>query len=194
MISCEECQKKMVAVFDNEGCEGDEELTKAHLKDCPACQTFREDMLKLRQQFTSVKVPTIPKTVEKELMQVVRTDSLRPDNRLDDNRAQNLPLLLRFPRLVRAAGLAASFLIIVSLLTCYMLTKKVSDLNDRLEASGQELATVRQELAVAKAAKELEENRDREQKAITALYLRMAELESRFEKYSSPRNAFFQTE
>jgi len=92
------------------------------------------------------------------------------------------------------AGLAGLLLLIISWLACFMLAKEVSNLRLLLETSRQELAAANQELAVAKAEKQLEENREREQKAITALYLRMAELESRFEKYSSPRNAFFQTE
>jgi uncharacterized protein HemX len=193
MISCEECQKKLVAVFDNEDCKGDKQLIDAHLRDCPACRAFREDIIKLRQQFVSIDVPDLP-GIQKELMQVIQADSLQWEKKPGDNRAKNLPLLLRFPRLAWAAGWAALFFIIVSWLACYMLTQKVSDLNVRLEASRQELAAVRHDLVVAQAAKKHEEDRQREQKAITALYLRMAELESRFEQYSSPRNAFLQTD
>jgi len=56
------------------------------------------------------------------------------------------------------------------------------------------LALAQQDLAVARAEKQLEEDRQREQKAITALYLRMAELEERVDRFSSPRTAFFPTE
>jgi hypothetical protein len=37
---------------------------------------------------------------------------------------------------------------------------------------------------------QLEEDREREQKAISALYFRMQELEDRFDQYSSPRTTF----
>lgn len=194
MISCEQCQKKLVAIFDNEGCDGDEELVNGHLKDCPTCRAFREDMVRLRQQFTSVAVPSLPKAVEKQLMQVIRADSLRRKNRYHPNESKKQMQLLRLPRVAWIAGLAGLLLLIVSWLACYELGKEVSGLRGRLEASGQELAAVRQELAVAQEAKQLEENRDKEQKAITALYLRMAELESRVEQYSSPRTTFLPTE
>lgn len=194
MISCEQCQKKLVAIFDNEGCKGDEELTNAHLRDCPSCRAFREDMVSLRQRFTSSAVPGLPEAVERQLMQAVRAGSLRRENRLDYNESKHWPLLLRLPRAAWIAGLAGLFLLIVSWLACFTLSKEISDLRGRLETSGQELASVRHDLAVAQAAKQLEESRDREQKAITALYLRMVELESRVEQYSSARTTFLQTE
>jgi hypothetical protein len=190
MISCEECQKKLVAVFDNEGCEGDEELTKAHLRDCPACRAFREDMTRFRQLFGSVDVPALPRMMGKELVKIVQVDSLRRENRPCDNRAKNPPFLPRFPRLVLAASLAALFLIIVSLLACYMLSQKVSELKGQLETSQRELAAVRQDLALAQATKKREEDRQKEQKAISALYFRMQELEDRFNRYSSLRATF----
>jgi len=74
MISCEECQKKLVAIFDNEGCDGDEELTNAHLRDCPACRAFQEDMVKIRQQFVSVPVPSLSPTVAQELIPAAQAD------------------------------------------------------------------------------------------------------------------------
>ena len=188
MISCEQCQKKLVVIFDNEGCDGDEELTNAHLKDCSSCRAFREDMVRLRQQFTSAVVPGLPKAAEKQLMQIIRADSLRRENR-----SKHQPLLLRRPRVAWIAGLAG-LLLVVSWLACYTLVKKVSDLKCRLETSRQELAAVRHDLAVAQAAKQLEEDREREQKAISALYFRMREIEERFDRYSSPRTTFLPAE
>lgn len=186
MISCEQCQKKLVAIFDNEGREDDEKLTKAHLRDCPACRVFREDMIRLRQQFVSVNVPELSRTMEKELMQVVQADSLRQENRPAGNRAKNQPLLLNFPKLAWTVGLTALFLIVVSWLVCYSLAKEVSDLKSQLGSSRQELAAVRQELMVAQSAMQREEDRRKEQKAISALYFRMQELEERFDRFSSP--------
>ena len=190
MISCEECQKKMVAILDNEGCDGDEELTNAHLKDCPACQAFREDMARIRKRFISAAVPYSTKAAGKQLMQIVRADSLRRENRLDDNESKCRPVLLRLPRAAWITGLAGLLLLVVSWLACYTLGKEVSDLRGRLETSRRELAAVRQDMAVAQAAKQLEESREKEQKAISALYFRMRELEERFDRYSSPRTTF----
>ena len=194
MISCEQCRKKLVAIFDNEGCDGDEELTNAHLKDCPSCRAFCEDMVRIRKRFISAAVPGLPKAVEKELMQAVQADSLRRENQLDDNRSKHRPLLLRLPRAAWITGLAGLLLFVVSLLACYTLGKEVSDLKGRLETSRQELAAVRHDLAVVQAAKQLEESREKEQKAISALYFRMRELEERFDRYSSPRTTFLPAE
>ncbi len=49
---------------------------------------------------------------------------------------------------------------------------------------------VEQDLAVAQAEQQLREDRNKEQKAIRALYLRMAELEEQVEYYASPRMTF----
>jgi len=194
MISCEQCQEKLVAIFDNESCDGNEELTNAHLKDCSVCRAFREDMVRIRKQFTSAAVPYSPNAAKKQLMQTVRADSLRRENRFDDNRSKHRRLLLRLPRAAWITGLAGLLFLVVSLLACYTLGKEVSDLRGRLETSRQELAAVRHEMAVAQAAKQLEEDRDREQKAISALYFRMRELEERFDRYSSPRTTFLPAE
>lgn len=174
-----------MTIFDNEGCDSDEELTNAHLKDCPACRAFRDDMLRLRKRFVSVSVPGLPKAAEKQLMQAVRADSLRGENRL-----KHQPRLLRLPRVAWVAGLAGLLLLVVSWLACYTLGKEVSNLRGRLETSRQELAAVRHDLAIAQAAKQLEDAREKEQKAISALYFRMRELEERFDRYSSPGTTF----
>jgi hypothetical protein len=194
MISCEQCQKKLVAILDNEGCDGDEELTNAHLKDCPACRAFREDMVRIRKRFTSAAVPYSSKAAGKQLMQIVRADSLRRENRLDDNDSKRRSVLLRLPRAAWITGLAGLLLLIVSLLTCYSLANKVSDLKGRLQTSQQELTAVRQDMAVAQAAKQLEDDREKEQKAISALYFRMRELEERFDRYSSAGTTFLPAE
>ena len=187
MISCDECQKKIVAVFDNEGNKEDEELVSVHLKGCSACRVFQEDMVRLRQQFVSVGVPSLSLAVEKELMQVAQADSLRSKRLGRDKSVSRQPLLLRFPRLTWAASLAGLFLIVISWLACFNLAGKVRVLR-------QELQIARQDIAVAQAEKQLKEDRKREQKAITALYLRMAELEERVEHFSSPRTTFLPTE
>ncbi len=190
MISCEQCQKKLVAIYDNEDCKGDVELTNAHLKDCPACRAFREDMVRIRKRFVSTTVPSLSKNVEKQLIQTVRVDSLRGENRHHANELKHRPVLLRLPKIAWITGIAGLFLLIVSWLACFTLVKEVSNLRDRLETSRQELAAVRQDLAVAQATMQLEEDREREQKAISALYFRMRELEDRFDLYSSPRTTF----
>jgi uncharacterized protein YhaN len=194
MISCDECQKKLVAIFDNEAGKEDEQLISSHLKDCPECQAFYQDMVRLRQEFVSVPMPSLSPAVGQELIRIAQADSLRSNHRGHDQNKSRQPLLLRFPRVVWVSGLAAAALVVSSWLACYALTKRVVDLKQQLQTSRNELAVARQDLAVARAEKQREEDRQREQKAITALYLRMAELEERVDRFSSPTATFFPAE
>ncbi|MHC4508449.1 MAG: hypothetical protein ACYTAO_05750 [Planctomycetota bacterium] len=187
MISCDECQRKLVALFDNEAGKDDEKLIDAHLKDCCECRVFRQDMVRLRQRFGSITIPGLPASIREEIMQLAQADSRRSENRRPDEGAQRRPLLLRFPRLVWAAGLAALFLIATSWVVSFSLAQKV-------EALGQELETSRREIALAREKEQLEEAQERQQKAISALYFRMQELEQRVDRSASPRSAFFPAE
>jgi len=110
MISCDECQKKLVAAFDNEAGKEDEQLISSHLKDCRECRAFYQDMVRLRQQFVSVPMPSLSPAVGQELMRIAQADSLHSSRRGHDESRSRQPLLLRFPRLIWAGGLAAALL------------------------------------------------------------------------------------
>ena len=187
MISCDECQKRIAAVFDNEGGNEDEKLIEVHLRDCPECRAFREDMVKLRQRFVSASVPSQPASIRREVLQSAQADSTRRENRRWDKGAEHQPLLFRFPRLVWAAGLAALFLIAASWVVSFNLAQKVETLK-------QELETSRRQVALAKEKEQLEQAQDRQQKAISALYFRMQELEQRVDRSGPPRPASFPVE
>ncbi len=188
MISCDEYQKKMVAVLDNEGSEEDERLLSAHLADCPECRAFYDGMVSTRQLFSIAAATKATLTIGQDFMRTVEADALRSKKLSGKKPLRSRALFWdKLPRLVCAGGLAAALLVIVSWLACYSLTKEVADLKGQLQVA-------QQHLAVAQAEKQLEEDREREQKAITALYLRMAELEERVDRFSSPRTAFFPTE
>ncbi len=195
MISCDEYQKKMVAVLDNEGSEEDERLLSAHLKDCPECRAFYDGMVSTKQLFSIATATKATVTIGQDFMRTVEADALRSKKLSGKKPIRSRPLFWdKLPRVAWAGGLAAALLVIVSWLACYSLTKEVADLKGQLQDAQQHLALAQQDLAVARAEKQLEEDRQREQKAITALYLRMAELEERVERFSSPRTAFFPTE
>lgn len=187
MISCDDYQKKIVAVFDNESSDDDKELIDIHLKDCPECRSFLEDMVRIRQQFVSVPMPSLSPTVTQELMQAAQTGSWQRESRKDNNGQQRLPLLVKFPRLAWTGGLAALFLIAASWMVSFSLARKV-------EALTQELETSRREIARAREKEQLEEAQERQQKAISALYFLMAELEDRVEIVSPPRMISLPTE
>jgi len=188
MISCDEYQKKMVAVLDNEGSEEDERLLSAHLADCPECRAFYDGMVSTRQLFSIATATKAAVTIGKDFLRTVEADALRSKKLSGKKHIRSSALFWdKLPRLAWAGGLAAALLVIVSWLACYSLTKEVADLKGQLQVA-------QQHLAVARAEKQLEEDRQREQKAITALYLRMAELEERVERFSSPRTVFLPTE
>ncbi len=188
MISCDEYQKKMVAVLDNEGSEEDERLLSAHLKDCPECRAFYDGMVSTRQLFSIATATKATVTIGQDFLRTVEADALRSKKLSGKKPIRSRALFWhKLPRLAWAGGLAAALLVIVSWLACYSLTKEVADLKGQLQDA-------QQHLAVAQEEKQFEEDKEREQKAITALYLRMAELEERVERFSSPRTAFFPTE
>jgi len=188
MISCDEYQKKMVAVLDNEGSEEDERLLSAHLKDCPECRAFYDGMVSTRQLFSIATATKATVTIGQDFLRTVEADALRSKKFSGKKPIRSRALFWhKLPRVAWAGGLAAALLVIVSWLACYALTKEVADLKGQLH-------TAQQHLAVAQEEKQLEEDRQREQKAITALYLRMAELEERVERFSSPRTTFLPAE
>ena len=183
MISCDDCQRRLVAVLDKEGAGDDEKLISVHLKDCPQCRAFQEDIVKLRQRFVSVVVPDLPALVRQEVMQVAHADSFRRENQQRDKGAERQPIMLRFPRLTWAGGLAAVFLIAASWLVSFNLARKV-------EALKQELETSRQELALAREKEQFKEAQERQQKAISELRIRVKELEGQVQRAISPRMAW----
>ena len=194
MISCDECQKKMTAVFDNEAGEVDESLISAHIEDCPECQAFRAHMVKIRQALVSAPVPAVSFELPQECMRAVEANSDKSREPGFEERADYGRLVVRLRRLAWVGGLAASFLVVVSWLACLLLAGRVLDLKHKLQAAQQDLVLAEQDVAVARAEGQSEKDRVREQKAITALYLRMAELERRVDRSDSPRSAFFPAE
>jgi anti-sigma factor RsiW len=183
MISCDECQQKIAAVFDNEASEGDENLISAHIEDCPECQEFRTEIIKIRQALASAAVPAVSLEFQHERMQGAGAAGMKnkqPGFRERTN-YERLPVRLR--RLAWAGGLAASFLIVVSLLACFTMAGKVNDLKQKLQIAQQDLAVVNVE-------KQLAEAQERQEKNTLALYLRMQELEERFGKGQSGRPVF----
>jgi anti-sigma factor RsiW len=188
MISCDECQEKIVAVFDNEGSQGDRELTSAHLKDCPECRAFHQEMVKVRQLYSVATAARAPVTIGEDFMRTVEADAVRSSKvSREKHRTGRAVFFGKLPRVASAAGVAAMFLIAASWLVCFILAREVGDLR-------HELASTRQVVAAAQAERQLKEAREREQKAIAALLFRTQELEERIDRLSSPRTTFLPAE
>ena len=149
MIPCDECQKKMVAVLDNESGESDESLISEHVEDCPECQAFHIDMIRLRQALVSDPVPSVSLVFSPEStkgLEAIEDNDQRPNSK-EETMAEHLSL--RFRRLAWIGGLAATFLIISSWVVSFVLSGKVADLRGELELARQEIALAQQDVAVA---------------------------------------------
>lgn len=188
MISCGQCQEKIVAVFDNEGSQDDRELTSAHLKDCPQCRAFHQDMVKVRQLYFVATAAGEPATIGQDFMRTVEADARRSKKLSCEKHTRGRALFFgKLPRLAWAAGAAAVFLIAASWLLSFSLAREIGDMR-------QELHAARQEVAAAQAERQLKEAQEREQKAIAALFFRMQELEERVDRFSSPRTTLLPAE
>ena len=183
MISCDECQQKIAAVFDNEAAEGDENLISAHIENCPECQAFRAEIVKIRQALVSAAVPAVSLEFQHERMQGAGTAGMKNKKPGFREIANYERPAVRFRRLAWAGGLAASFLIVVSWLACFVLAGRIHDLKQQLQVAQHDLAVVNVE-------KQLVEAQERQEKTTLALYLRMQELEERFDRGQSGRPVF----
>jgi hypothetical protein len=149
MISCEDCQQKIVLRFDNEAHEGDDRLIAVHLQSCPGCRAFHADMAKLRQALVSAPVPAVSLELPKDRMQNFDAKGLRNTGPDIEKRAGNEGLEVGFRRWAWAAGLAAGLLIVVSGLGCFVLSGKVTDLKHELKLARRDIALAQQEIAMA---------------------------------------------
>ncbi len=181
MISCDEYQKKMVAVLDNEGSEEDEKLLSAHLADCPECRAFYDGMVSTRQLFSIATATKATVTIGQDFLRTVEADALRSKKLSGKKHIRSRALFWnKLPRVAWAGGLAAALLVIVSWLACYSLTKEVADLKGQLQDA-------QQHLAVAQAQRQAKETQDKQQKAISELHVRAKELEGHVQRGISLR-------
>jgi hypothetical protein len=190
MISCDECQKKMVALFDNEGSEGHDALMSTHLKDCPECRAFRDDMVEIRRAFVSAPVPSPPAAMAQEVMSQTAAERPQTGTSHPKKTGRYQPWRRRFLRLAWASALMGLSSIVLSRLIYLNGAREVAHLRSELQVAQRDLAMFRAE----KQLREVEETQEKEQRAITALYLRMGELERRLDRDYSPRTAFLPTE
>ena len=188
MISCDDYQNKVVAVLDNESSEQDEKLLSTHLAECPACRAFYAEAMRTRQLFSIATATKPAVTIGRQFMRTVEADAQQGQNRSGPPQTSSQTRFkMDSRRLLMAGGLAAVVLVAVSWLACYVMSREVAQLRSQLQGA-------QQDLAVARAEEQRKEDRVREQRAITALYVRMAELERRVERFPSRGTAFLPTE
>jgi hypothetical protein len=94
------------------------------------------------------------------------------------------PLFVRFPRLTWACCLAGLFLIVISWLVSFVLTRE----NRMLR---QDLQFARQEIAVLNRQQQNEESQDSQQRVVSSLQLGVQDLEDQMLRCKSPRMVYY---
>ena len=179
MTSCDEYQARIVALFDNEAGNEDLRLVAGHLHDCPACRAFYLDLVAIRRAGVTAPMPSLSSTARQKVLDGITVDQTAPTRSCAKDRSG----LLRFGWLERWAAV----LVIGSLLiTCFVLGRTAKDLRLKLGAAEGEVAAIHEQA-------KLTESQERQQKAISALYFRMAELEERIDRVSPSQRASFPT-
>ena len=168
MTSCDEYQARIVALFDNEASDEDLRLAAAHLQDCPACRAFCLDLIGIRRTVTTAPAPSMSPAAREAVFDGVKA---RRSRRVMDARVKNPPYR-------RAAVLVIGLLSIA----CVVLAMTAKNLRTRLGAAEQHVAAIHEQARLA-------ESEERQQKAISALYFRMAELEDRVNHSAWPERA-----
>jgi len=176
MTSCDECQMRIVALFGNEAEDEDLRLAAGHLQDCLECRAFCLDMVGIRRALASASMPSLSPGARQAVLNGVKADeSYREQHAKSGKRLWTIGRLGRW----------AAVLVIGLLLTlCAALSREATDLRDKLQAAERKVALIREE----DQAKEAQE---KQQKAISALYFRMAELEERVNRVSPSQRAAF---
>lgn len=179
MTSCDKWQAGIVALFDNEANEEVLAELSAHLAACSECRAFCLYLIGIRRTLTSAPIPSLSPTARQEVLEDIKTDQR--------DRKEAHPRAAERSHSIGRLGRWAAVLAIGALsVTCLTLNRAARDLRDKLGAAEQQVAAMH-------AQAERAESEERQQKAISALYFRMAELEERVGRFSPSRRASFPT-
>ncbi len=170
MTSCAEYQTRIVALFDSEAGDADLRLAAGHLQDCRECRAFHLDLVAIRRAGAAAPVPSLSPTARQAVLDSIKADPAAPTGLCAKDRS----VPFRFGRL---AHWAAVLVIGSMLITCFVLGRTAKDLQLKLRATEQQVAAIHEKAKLA-------ESQERQQKAISALYFRMAELEERVNRGS----------
>jgi anti-sigma factor RsiW len=175
MTSCDKYQARIVALLDNEA--GDEDLQSAagHLRDCAECRAFCRELIGIRRALVSASLPSLSLATRQALLAEVRDD---PSGH-GESRANEGARFLQAGTLMRWAAVLVIGLLSIA---CFALGRTAKDLRARLGAAEQQVVAIHEQAKLA-------ESEERQQKAISALYFRMAELEERVSRPSRPEKA-----
>jgi anti-sigma factor RsiW len=175
MTPCDEYQARIVALLDNEAGDEDLRLAAGHLQDCPECRAFFRGLIGIRRTLTAAPLGSLSTTARQAILDKVRDDQ----SGHSESHTKGKATFFRLGRVTRwAAVLAIGGLSIA----CFALDRTAEDLRTKLGAAEREVAAIHEQAKLA-------ESEERQRKAISALYFRMAELEDRVNRSSRPERA-----
>jgi len=174
MTSCDKYQAGMVALFDNEAKDEDLRLVAGHLRDCLECRAFCLELVGIRRALASASMAGLSSATRQAVLDGVKAD--------ESDRGQHAKSGKHLWTVARLGRWAAVLVIGLLLILCVALSRQATDARDRLQAAERQVALIRGE----DQAKEAQE---KQQKAISALYFRMAELEERVNRVSPSQRA-----
>ncbi len=180
MTSCDEYQTRIVALFDNEAKDEDLRLAAGHLQDCPECRAFYLDLVTIRRTGATAPTPSLSPAARQAVLDGIKADQAAFVGSCAKGRSG-------LHRLGWLGRWAAVLMIGSLLITCFVLGRTAKDLRFKLGAAEQQVAAIHEQA-------ELAESQERQQKAISALYFRMAELEERVTRGSPSQRASFPTQ
>jgi hypothetical protein len=175
MNSCDEYQVKIVALFDNEAWDDDLQSVAGHFQDCPDCRAFCLDLIRIRRGMAYAPLPRLSQAAGEVVLGKVRDGGA-------DHTKVRARCRRRFPKAGWPMRWAAVLTIGLLALTCLALNRTAKELRGKLGAAEQQVAIIQEE-------RQLAESEERQQKAIAALYFRMAELEERVNRFSPSQRA-----
>jgi hypothetical protein len=179
MTSCDKCQAGIVALFDNEA--GDEELrlVAGHLQDWADCRAVCLELVGIRRALATASMPNLSPAARQAVLDGVKAD--------ESDREQHAKSGKRLWTIARLGRWAAVLVIGLLLILCVGWNREARYLRNRLQAAEQQVVSIRAEDLVKEA-------QEKQQKAISALYFRMAELEERVNRGSPSQRTSFPTQ
>ncbi len=180
MTSCAEYQRRIVMFFDSEAGDEDLRLVAGHLQDCPECRTSCLELVGIRRALASACPPSLSPTVRQGVLDSIQAG---PSDRKESRGASGA----RFLYLGGLGRWAAVLVIGLLSMGCFALGRTAKDLRVKLGSAEQQVAAIQEQAKLA-------EYQERQQKAISALYFRMAELEERVKRGSPSQRASYPTQ
>jgi len=145
-----------------------------------------KDIERLVKKFNIDSNPEKNEEILSELLQA-QAEHLKSKKSVGQRHTKTRSFVVEYPRFTLISSLAAVFVALFSCAACFVLTRKVENLEHELELA-------RRDLVVARTEGKLEEARNVRQETISTLHHRVDELEERIPRIPSARRVCYPDE